>query len=165
MRSKFTINFRVADNQILSNGVIVTYIEEQRLSSIKMHLTLKTDFFVVTRVDELDVDISNGLDSIKSTSDQLIRVIPYIEEIPEIKKPMPHNDPNRYLRDLMKWKEEEELLRTYMLRDNYLSIIACGLIITDQDFCIEMGGISKTGKKKVFASLIPDRISLYLEYK
>jgi len=165
MHSKFTINFRVADNQILSNGVVVTYIDELRLSSIKQHLMLNTDFFVITKIEGENVDISNGLDNIQSTTDQLIRVIPYLEEIPTIKKPTPNSDPNRYLRDLIKWKEEEELLRTYMVRDNYLSIISCGLIITDQDFYIETGGISKTGKKKVFVSLIPDRISSYLEDK
>ena len=166
MQSKFTINFRVADDQQLSKGHVVTYVDEHRLDGIKSYLTLKTDFFVVTSVGGKDVEISNGIDNIKSTNEQLIRIVPYLDEIPGIQKPYPNEDPNRYLRDLIKWKEEEELLRSYPVRDNYLSIIACGLIITEQDFYLESSNhTGSKGKKMIVASLIPDKISLYIEDK
>jgi len=166
MQNRFTVNFRVADEQRLTKGHVVTYIDEHRLEGIKLYLTLQTDFFVVSNINGKDIEISNGIDNIKSTSEQLIRIVPYLDEIPCIKKPYPSEDPNRYLRDLIKWKAEEELLRSYPIGDNYLSIIACGLILTEQDFYLQPSNYTKSnGKKMIIASLIPDKISLYLEDK
>ncbi len=163
MSGKFIVNFKTDTRQKLHKGSIVTYVDEFRLKTIKEHLTLKTDFFIVEGYDNFNVDITNGVDSIKSTYDQLLKVTSYIEEIPEVKRPSVGEDPNTYLRDLMVWRAEEEILRSYRLRDNFISIISSGLIITDRDFILESEFINNEyGRKEVFASLIPDKISTYL---
>lgn len=163
MAGKFIVNFKSDPRQKIDKGSIVTYLDEFRLKTIKEHLTLKTDFFIVDGFDNYNIEITNGVDTIKSTYDQLLKVTSYVEEIPEIKKPNLGDDPNMYLRDLMTWRAEEELLRSYRLRDNFISIISSGLIITDKDFILESEFISNEyGRKEFFASLIPDKISTYL---
>jgi len=163
MAGRFIVNFKKDRWQKIDRGSIVTYVDEFRLKTIKEHLTLKTDFFIVESCDDYNVDISNGVDTIKSTYEQLLKVNSYLEEIPEIKKPIVGDDPNTYLRELITWGAEEELLASYKLRDNFISIISSGLIITDKDFLLEYEVINNEyGRREVFASLIPDKISTYL---
>jgi hypothetical protein len=163
MGNRFVVNFKSASRQDLDKGSVVTYVNELRLNTIKEHLLLDTDFYVVQEIDEPNVYITNGVDTITSTTDQLIKVVPYLEEIPEVSKPVPGGDPSRYLRDLIRWNESEELRRTYVIKDNFLSIMAAGLVITDRDFIIETSaGVNEYGKKLNFVTLIPDRISSYI---
>lgn len=166
MAGKFIVLFKTDPKQELSKGSIVTYIDEFTFSSIREHLTLKTDFFVVTGYDSYNVDITNGIDTITSTKDQLLKVNSYLEEIPEVKKPNVGDDPNLYLRDLIRWRSEEELLRSYRLRDNLISILASGVIVSDKDFLLELDSVeNEWGKKEGFASLIPERVSTYIQDK
>ena len=164
MNNRFIVNFKVAEDQTIDNGSIVTYVEENRLATIKENLTFKTDFFVVVGMESLDVSITNGIDSIRSTQDQLLRVEAFLEELPTINKPNLSENVNRYMRDLLNWGYQEEIRRVYEIRDNYLSIIASGLVITENDFYLESIMINGSKyDKKLYASLIPDRISTYIE--
>ena len=167
MCSKFVVNFRVSKDQLLDKGCVVTYLNESRLVFIKENLSIQSDFFVVSDINLENITITNGIDKIESTEEQLIKVVPFLEEIIDLKKPLPGDaDPSRYLRDLIKWNDAEELRKSYRIGDNYLSIISSGLIITEKDFYLENSNVLDiNGKKKIIASLIPEKISMYLEDK
>ena len=161
MQSRYCVNFKVAKDQEIGRGAIVTYLDETRLELIRENLILKTDFFVVASCEDSSVTISNSVDAIQSSEDQLIRVLPFLEELPSIRAPYLDENSNRYIRDSMKWHAQEETRSTYPLTDNYLSIVASGLVIEEGDFFLEPS--ARYGM--IFASLLPEKISRYLEDK
>lgn len=79
----FEIIYRVSPYQDFNIGSLVTYRNEKRLEYIKENILSRTDFFYLK---EVDIDfhkcvISNGIDIIKTTTDQLVEVVAYAHSI------------------------------------------------------------------------------------
>lgn len=161
--NKYFVNFKLSESQSITKNSIVTYLDETRMSIIKDHLLIKSDFFVVKDQFEENVTISNGIDTIISTKDQLLVLDPFLEELMLVDFPSFNTGPLKYLKDTIKLKEMEELKSCYPIKDPYMGILAAGLIIGQEDFVVEKELESEVnGKKRFFAYLIPDRIFSYL---
>lgn len=156
MPNRYVINFKLSDKQDINVGSVVTYLDPNRLEVLKEFFTIKTDFFLVKDIVGNRIKISNGIDEIETTEDQIIKVIPFLEEINNFPKPSISNNHNKYLLDLIKWNNIEDLRKSYPIEDKILSIMFAGLIIEEGDFYLK----SSYPKKHIwYACLIPEKIS------
>jgi hypothetical protein len=121
MEETFKISFRISPFQEFNNGSIVTYRDENLMEYIKETLYSKTNFFYIENIDwnKYRCRISNGIDSIESTPDQLIEVVSYVEKIRE---EIPYNS-SIMLENLIKWQENFENQESYLLEDQKMSIV------------------------------------------
>jgi hypothetical protein len=127
MEETFKISFRISPFQEFNNGSIVTYRDENLMEYIKETLYSKTNFFYIENIDwvQYRCRISNGIDSIESTPDQLIEVVSYVEKIRE---EIPYNS-SIMLENLIKWQENFENQESYLLEDQKMSIMLESSII------------------------------------
>jgi hypothetical protein len=127
MEETFKISFRISPFQEFNNGSIVTYRDENLMEYIKETLYSKTNFFYIENIDwnKYRCRISNGIDSIESTPDQLIEVVSYVEKIRE---EIPYNS-SIMLENLIKWQENFENQESYLLEDQKMSIVLEASII------------------------------------
>jgi hypothetical protein len=127
MEETFKISFRISPFQEFNSGSIVTYRDENLMEYIKETLYSKTNFFYIENIDwnQYRCRISNGIDSIESTPDQLIEVVSYVEKI---KKEIPYNS-SIMLENLIKWQENFENQESYLLEDQKMSIMLESSII------------------------------------
>ena len=81
----FKISFRISPFQEFNVGSLVTYRDENLVDYIKDTLYSRSNFFYIESVnwDSYECKISNGIDSILSTPDQLIEVVSYVEKMDE----------------------------------------------------------------------------------
>jgi hypothetical protein len=121
MEESFKISFRISPFQEFNCGSIVTYRDENLMEYIKETLYSKTNFFYIENIDwnKYRCRISNGIDSIESTPDQLIEVVSYVEKIRE---EIPYNS-SIMLENLIKWQENFENQESYLLEDQKMSIV------------------------------------------
>lgn len=110
-------------------GSLVTYRDENLLEYIKETLYSKTNFFYVSSIDWIDFtcEISNGIDSVKTSPDQLIEVVSYLEEISSKK----NNFTNSKIENIIREKYAREESISYLIEDQRISI------------CLEDSEISK----------------------
>jgi hypothetical protein len=127
MEESFKISFRISPFQEFNCGSIVTYRDENLMEYIKETLYSKTNFFYIENIDwnKYRCRISNGIDSIESTPDQLIEVVSYVEKI---KEEVPYNS-TIMLENLIKWQENFENQESYILEDQKMSIMLESSII------------------------------------
>jgi hypothetical protein len=118
---QFEIIYKVSPFQEFNNGSLVTYRNENKLNYIKENLLSRTNFFYVKDLDD-DFNkciITNGIDTITTTLDQLIEVIAYVQKIPSITG---NNYSNNILENMIKLKNSEENLESYMLENQSLGV-------------------------------------------
>jgi len=118
---QFEIIYKVSPFQEFNNGSLVTYRNENKLNYIKENLLSRTNFFYVKNLDDdfNECVITNGIDTITTTLDQLIEVIAYVQKIPSITG---NNYSNNILENMIKLKNSEENLESYMLENQSLGV-------------------------------------------
>lgn len=126
MEDTFKISFRISQFQEFNYGSIVTYKDENLLEYIKESLYSRSNFFFIDYINwnEYQCKISNGIDLIESTPDQLIQITSYIEKI---KTNFPDSEflLKEEKREYIKTKIEE----SYLLEDQKMSIVLENSII------------------------------------
>lgn len=134
MRETFKISFRISPFQEFNCGSIVTYRDENLMEYIKETLYSRSNFFYIEDIDwnQYRCRISNGIDSIESTPDQLIEVVSYIEKIKE----EAHYNSNNMLENLIRWQENFENQESYLLEDQKSSILLETSIIPREYFVL-----------------------------
>lgn len=134
MRETFKISFRISPFQEFNCGSIVTYRDENLMEYIKETLYSRSNFFYIEDIDwnQYRCRISNGIDSIESTPDQLIEVVSYIEKIEE----EAHYNSNNMLENLIRWQENFENQESYLLEDQKFSILLETSIIPREYFVL-----------------------------
>jgi len=127
MEETFKISFRISPFQEFNHGSIVTYRDENLMEYIKETLYSRSSFFYIEHIDwnEYRCTITNGIDSIESTPDQLIEVVSYIELIREEE---PYNS-SVMIENLVKWQENFENLESYLIEDQRMAIFLENSII------------------------------------
>jgi len=79
----YKIVFKVSPFQDFDKGSLVTYRDENLLEYIKETLYSKSNFFYVSEIDwkSYTCEVSNYIDSIKTSPDQLIEIVAYLEKV------------------------------------------------------------------------------------
>jgi hypothetical protein len=82
LKNLFKISFRISPFQEFLTGSLVTYRDENFLGYIKETLYSRSNFFYIKSIDweVYECEISNGIDSVKTTPDQLVEVVAYVEK-------------------------------------------------------------------------------------
>jgi hypothetical protein len=114
----YKICFKVSPFQEFDKGSLVTYRDENRLEYIKETLYSKTNFFYISEIDweNYTCEVSNYIDSIKTSPDQLIEIVAYLEKISNNKR---KNSGSRLENIIL---HQEEIQSTYLLEDQKMSI-------------------------------------------
>ncbi len=126
----YKISFRVSPFQDFDKGSLVTYRDENLLEYIKETLYSKSNFFYISEIDwkEYTCEVSNGIDSIKTSPDQLIEIIAYLEKIETTKKKMSSS----MLENIIRHQREVEEM--YLLEDQTMSISLENSFIPEEYF-------------------------------
>ncbi len=121
MEEMFKISFRISPFQEFNYGSIVTYRDENLMEYIKETLYSRSNFFYIDYIDwrEYKCRITNGIDSIDSTPDQLIEVVSYVEKI---KEDGPYNSVTM-LENIIRWQDDFDNQESYLLEDQRTSIL------------------------------------------
>lgn len=127
MEESFKISFRISPFQEFNYGSVVTYRDENLLEYIKETLYSRSSFFYIKHIDwnEYRCIITNGIDSIESTPDQLIEVVSYIELV---KEEEPYNS-SVMIENLVRWHENFENQESYLIEDQKMAIFLENSII------------------------------------
>lgn len=120
MPKKFKISFRISPFQEFEEGSLVTYRNENLLEYLKENLYSRSNFFYIESCDweNFNCKISNGIDSLETTPDQLIEVIAYVEEIQESSSPYGENK----LENVIRWQENFNNQVSYIIEDQKIGI-------------------------------------------
>jgi hypothetical protein len=126
----YKISFRVSPFQDFDKGSLVTYRDENLLEYIKETLYSKSNFFYISDIDweKYTCEISNGIDSVKTSPDQLIEIIAYLEKIKTEKRKISKSR----LEDIIREQKESEEM--YLLEDQTISISLENSFIPDGYF-------------------------------
>lgn len=126
----YKISFRVSPFQDFDKGSLVTYRDENLLEYIKETLYSKSNFFYISEIDwkKYTCEISNGIDSIKTSPDQLIEIIAYLEKIKTDKKKMSSSMLENIIR------QQQEVEEMYLLEDQTMSISLENSFIPEEYF-------------------------------
>lgn len=114
----YKISFKVSPFQEFDEGSLVTYRDENLLEYIKETLYSKSNFFYIHEIDwkKYSCEISNGIDSVKTSPDQLIEIVAYLEKI---KSRTPKNSGSRLENIIRNQSESDEM---YLIEDQKISI-------------------------------------------
>ena len=88
---------------------------------IKETLYSRSNFFYINYIDwkEYKCRITNGIDSIDSTPDQLIEVVSYVEKV---KEDGPYNSVTM-LENIVRWQDDFDNQESYLLEDQKTAIL------------------------------------------
>lgn len=133
MEDTFKISFCISPFQEFNYGSIVTYKDENLLEYIKESLYSRSNFFFIDYINwnEYQCKISNGIDLIESTPDQLIQITSYIEKI---KTNFP--DSEFLLKEEKREYIETKIEESYLLEDQKMSIVLENSIIPREYFVL-----------------------------
>lgn len=114
----YKIVFKVSPFQEFDKGSLVTYRDENLLEYIKETLYSKTNFFYISEVDwrSYTCEISNCIDSIKTSPDQLIEIVAYLEKV----NTRSSKKSNTKLENII--IHQDEIESNYILEDQIISI-------------------------------------------
>lgn len=114
----YKICFRVSPFQDFDEGSLVTYRDENLLEYIKETLYSKSNFFYISNIDwqNYTCEISNYIDSITTSPDQLIEIVAYLEKVGTKKQ----NPRRSKLESIIVHQEETD--SNYLLEDQKISI-------------------------------------------
>jgi hypothetical protein len=123
----FKISFRISPFQEFNCGSIVTYRDENLMEYIKETLYSRSNFFYIDHIDwdGYKCRITNGIDSVDSTPDQLIEVISYVEMV---KDEGPYNS-QTMLENIVKWQDDFDNQESYLVEDQKIAILLENSII------------------------------------
>jgi len=114
----YKIVFKVSPFQDFEKGSLVTYRDENLLEYIKETLYSKSNFFYISEIDwnSYTCEISNYIDSVKTSPDQLIEIVAYLEKVGmgNLK------GPKTRLESII--IHQDEIESTYLLEDQKISI-------------------------------------------
>jgi hypothetical protein len=134
----FKISFRISPFQEFNVGSLVTYRDENLVDYIKDTLYSRSNFFYIESVnwDIYECKISNGIDSILSTPDQLIEVVSYIEKVDEsgIKS---MNFSGNTVENVAKWQNDFDNRESYILENQRIAIFLENVSIPRNYFSLE----------------------------
>lgn len=134
----FKISFRISPFQEFNIGSLVTYRDENLVDYIKDTLYSRSNFFYIESVnwDNYECKISNGIDSIASTPDQLIEVVSYIEKIDDsgIKS---MNFSGNTVENVAKWQNDFDSRESYILENQRIAIFLENVPIPKNYFSLE----------------------------
>ena len=133
----FKISFRISPFQEFNIGSLVTYRDENLVDYIKDTLYSRSNFFYIESIDwqEYECKISNGIDSILSTPDQLIEVVAYIEKIDDSGiKSMKFSE--NMVENIARWQNEFDNRESYILEDQKMAIFLESVSIPRQCFIL-----------------------------
>lgn len=145
----FRISFRISPFQEFNVGSLVTYRDENLVDYIKDTLYSRSNFFYVESLDWHDYEckISNGIDSIMSTPDQLIEVVSYIERIDEGGiRSMKFSD--NAVENIARWQNDFDNRESYILEDQKMAIFLENISIPRNYFSLESKVINVNSKIK-----------------
>jgi hypothetical protein len=138
MENVYKITFRKTDSLDFKRGSLVTYKNHELFSYIKEGLYSSSDFFYIEDINwhSYTCKISNGVDSIRTSPDQLIGYISYLEK-----------------------KVNNKIVESYILEDQKLGIYLDGLKITRNNFLVFTSRDS-TKESRIYKSarVIEDKI-------
>ena len=137
MESTFKISFRISPFQEFNPGSLVAYRDENLGSYIKETLYSRSNFFYIESVDwgKYECKISNGIDSIMSTPDQLIEVVSYIEKIENNRH---FGTSENIVENMVRWQNDFDNQESYLLEDQRIGIFLENSIIPREYFGLEM---------------------------
>jgi hypothetical protein len=132
MEEIYKISFKISPFQEFEAGSIVTYRMDSALEYIKEVLYSRTNFFYIEEIDwkNYSCKISNGIDTITTSPDQLIEIASYLERIQD---PSFHVFGNNTLENIIRFKEYETD-ETYLLEDQKMGILLEESIIKRSHF-------------------------------
>lgn len=114
----YKVSFKVSPFQDFDLGSVVTYRNENLLEYIKETLYSKSNFFYISDINwnSYTCEISNGIDTIKTSPDQLVEVVAYLEKIEGGRKSRSGSRIENIIR------EEDKSNMFYVLEDQKMSI-------------------------------------------
>lgn len=123
MQKNFKISFRISPFQEFEVGSLVTYRNESLFGYIKENLYSRSNFFYINEIDwdAYKCKISNGIDSVETTPDQIIEVFSYAEEIQEPVGKIQFG--NNKLENIIRWQENFNNQESYLLEDQKMGIL------------------------------------------
>jgi hypothetical protein len=134
----FKISFRISPFQEFNVGSLVTYRDENLVDYIKDTLYSRSNFFYIESVnwDSYECKISNGIDSILSTPDQLIEVVSYVEKMDEagIKS---LNFSGNTVENVAKWQNDFDNRESYIIENQKIAIFLENVSIPRNYFSLE----------------------------
>jgi hypothetical protein len=133
----FKISFRISPFQEFNIGSLVTYRDENLVDYIKESLYSRSNFFYVESLDwkEYECKISNGIDSILSTPDQLIEVVAYVEKIDDSGiKSMKFSE--NVVENIARWQNEFDNRESYILEDQKMAVFLENVSIPRKAFAL-----------------------------
>jgi hypothetical protein len=138
MKDVYKISFRKTDSLDFKRGSLVTYKNHDLFSYIKEGLYSSSDFFYIEDINwhSYTCKISNGIDSIRTSPDQLVGIISYVEK-----------------------NFNNKVVESYILEDQKLGIYLEGLRISRNHFLVFTSRDS-TKESKIYksAKIIEDKI-------
>jgi hypothetical protein len=134
----FKISFRISPFQEFNIGSLVTYRDENLVDYIKDTLYSRSNFFYIESVnwDKYECKISNGIDSVLSTPDQLIEVVSYIEKIDDSGIKSMHFSSNT-VENVAKWQNDFDNRESYILENQRIAIFLENVSIPRNYFSLE----------------------------
>lgn len=134
MFKKFKISFRISPFQEFEEGSLVTYRNENRLEYLKEILYSKSNFFYIESCDwdSYHCKISNGIDSLSTSPDQLIEIVAYADEVLELGIKVTYGK-NR-LENIIKWQDRFNNQESYILEDQKMGIFLEDSIFQNDSF-------------------------------
>lgn len=122
MKDNFKISFKVSPFQEFEEGSLVTYRDENFLRYLQSNFYSRSDFFYIKKTDwkKYICEISNTIDTVQTTPDQLVQVVAYAEKISDsIGKKFSKNQ----IENILIWEEEEKNKESYILYDQKMGIL------------------------------------------
>lgn len=164
MLKEFKISFRISPFQEFEEGSLVTYRNENLLEYLKENLYSRSNFFYIESCDweKYRCKISNGIDSLETTPDQLIEVVAYAEEISKPGSNLPYGE-NR-LENVIRWQENFNNQESYIIEDQKMGIFLEENTFYEDSFKLVEQPTSINTVLKIYkmARFIDDKISAIL---
>ena len=159
MKDNFKISFRISPFQEFERGSLVTYRDENFLGYLQSNFYSRSNFFYIKNIDweKYACEISNTIDTVTTTPDQLIEVVAYIEKISDSPN---RNYTRNTIENIVRWDDEVKNTETYILYDQKMGIYLEDSIFTNDSFLLINIKIESEESTKMYkaASFIENRL-------
>ena len=134
MGDNFKVTFMISPFQEFEPGSLVTYRDEKFLGYLKDNLYSRSDFFYIqNNSNESDIcKISNGIDSVETSTDQLIELVAYLE-----KTDRKSDFGNNRLENIIKWQSFIDSSEFLIIEDQKMAIFLEDRIIEQSFFYVD----------------------------
>jgi len=159
LKDNFKISFRISPFQEFEKGSLVTYRDENFLGYLQSNFYSRSSFFYIKNIDweKYACEISNTIDTVMTTPDQLVEVVAYIEKISDY----PNNYTKNTIENIIRWDEAVKNTESYVLYDQKMGIYLEDSIFTNDSFLLINIKIDSGESVKMYkaASFIENRLS------